>query len=279
MTKLSMKVSLGGLGCLLMLVLSPMVGADESTALRMQPVKAPLQLAAANPCAGKKNPCNPCMAKANPCNPCMAKKNPCNPCMAKANPCNPCMAKKNPCNPCGARNPCGAMSANAGEITRPVGSGRYSGRRSRLVRRGERLWNDSDLSTNGLTCNNCHMNNQAFLASFVGQYPHEVAMAKGLGIHSIQVDEMVQLCMVTPMAARPLPWESRDLAALAAYSVDVAQQNYIAAVAANPCMAKRANPCNPCRAGTNPCNPCAAKAKMTKNPCNPCARKNPCARR
>ncbi|MEE8041386.1 MAG: hypothetical protein V3T15_01170 [Pseudomonadales bacterium] len=207
----------------------------------------------------------------NPCNPCAKGMNPCNPCGAK----NPCGMAMNPC------NPCGAMKMSASEVTRPVGSQRYRGKRSGLVKQGKELWNDSSLSTNGLTCNNCHMNNQAFLASFTKQYPHEVAMAKGIGIASIQIDEMVQLCMVNPMANKPLPWDSRELAALSAYSVDVAQTNYMAAVASNPCMAKAANPCNPCGAGMNPCgakmNPCNPCAKAM-NPCNPCGMRNPCAR-
>lgn len=312
-------IALSGLVLLLLLFVSSVASADE---LRMTQVAAanPCNPCAmknpcmGNPCAAKKNPCNPCGMK-NPCNPCAAK-NPCNPCAAKnpcgmaMNPCNPCGAKnpcgmtKNPCNPCAAKNPCGmamnpcnpcgAMQTSASDLTRPVGSKRYRGERSELVKYGKELWTDTSLSTNGLSCNSCHMNNLAFLASFTKQYPHEVAMAKGMGIHSIQIDEMVQLCMVNPMANKPLPWDSRELASLSAYSVDVAQRNYVAAVAANPCMAKASNPCNPCGAAMNPCNPCAAKmnpcnpcaAKMnpcnpcaTKmNPCNPCAMQNPCAR-
>ncbi len=301
----SRSAMLGGLVVLMATLMSGALGADE---LQM------MQVAAANPCnpcganhGMTMNPCNPCGAKhemgMNPCNPCGAKHemgmNPCNPCGAKhemgMNPCNPCGAKHemgmNPCNPCGAKNPCGmamnpcnpcgAMKMSASEVTRPVGSQRYRGKRSRLVKQGKELWNDSSLSTNGLTCNNCHMNNQAFLASFTKQYPHEVAMAKGMGIASIQIDEMVQLCMVNPMANKPLPWDSRELAALSAYSVDVAQTNYMAAVASNPCMAKAANPCNPCGARMNPCgakmNPCNPCAKAM-NPCNPCGMRNPCAR-
>ena len=99
--------------------------------------QTPLQLAACNPCGGKRkgcgacNPCaakkkgcgacNPCAAKkaCSPCNPCAAKKGcgACNPCAAKkaCSPCNPCAAKKgcgacNPCNPC---NPCGGSGATA----------------------------------------------------------------------------------------------------------------------------------------------------------------------
>jgi hypothetical protein len=112
--------------------------------------QAPLQLAACNPCGGKRkgcgacNPCaarkkgcgacNPCAAKraCSPCNPCAAKNacgacNPCNPCggaaattslkcaiprLITAAACNPCAAKKtrSPCNPCAAKKGCGACN-------------------------------------------------------------------------------------------------------------------------------------------------------------------------
>jgi hypothetical protein len=261
-----------GLAGLVVGVAALMNGVAYADELRMS------QVAAANPCAmqsAAKNPCatNPCAHGMNPCNPCAAK----NPGGMAMNPCggkNPCGMSMNPCNPCGAKNPCAtamnpcnpcAARFSASDVTRPVGSKRYRDTRANLVSAGRELWNDPRLSTNGLTCNNCHMNNQAFLSSFLNQYPHEVAMAKGMGIHAIQVDEMVQLCMVNPMANEPLPWDSRELAALAAYSVDVAQQNYIAAKSANPCNphSSMANPCNPCATGMNPCNPCMA---------NPCAR-------
>lgn len=103
-----------------------------------------------------------------------------------------------------------------------------------------------------------------------------VAMAKDrASLDKITIDEMVQLCMVVPMAAKPLPWNSKELAALSAYSLEV--QKTFKPVAANPCAAK--NPCsapNPSAPKANPCgataNPCAAKGK---NPCsaNPCAPK------
>jgi len=138
-----------------------------------------------------------------------------------------------------------------------------------LVKRGERLWQDPSLSTNGLTCQTCHINHGSFLTTFSQPYPHMVAMAKDrAGLDTIHIDEMVQLCMVVPMAANPLPWNSQELAALSAYSLEV--QKTFKPVVANPCAAK-----NPCSA-TNPCapqsNPCAAKGK---NPCsaNPCVPK------
>jgi hypothetical protein len=70
------------------------------------------------------------------------------------------------------------------------------------------------------------------------------------GLKQVQADEMVQFCMVVPMAARPLPWASKELAALTAYTLEL-QKSF--KPAPNPCAMK-----NPC-AATNPCagNPCA----------------------
>ncbi len=176
-----------------------------------------LQMAAAkNPC----NPCNPCAAKKNPCNPCAAK-NPCNPCAAK-NPCNPCAAK-NPCNPCGA-NPCAAAAVDSKLVVRPHGTMLYKGDTAALVREGKKLFMDENLSTNGMACETCHADLEAFSGSFAKPFPHKVAMAfDSGGISSVSLDEMVQFCMVVPMAAKPLPWDSRELAALTAYTATLQQ--------------------------------------------------------
>lgn len=242
-------------------------------------------------------PCNPCAARdrkgsaaMNPCaaNPCAAK----NPCAA--NPCaaNPCAAK-NPCaatNPCAASaNPCaGANPCTAKAVKRPAGYTPYRGNHKDLAAKGEKLFNDTSLSSNGMSCNTCHVNGASYAPTFKEDYPHKVAMAADAGVKKIHLDEMVQLCMVTPMATEPLDWKSETLAALVAYTSDE-QTRYRATMASsgdNPCAAKNpcaANPCaakNPCAA--NPCaaNPCAAKNPCAgKNPCaaNPCAAKNPCA--
>jgi len=191
-------------------------------------------------------------AKMNPCNPC-------NPCAAKKNPCNPCAAKNTPRNPCAA-NPCGAASVDPKLVTRPKGTMLYSGNMASLVREGKKLFMDTSLSTNEMACQSCHANLDAFANSFAKAYPHKVAMAvDNSGINSVDLDEMIQFCMVVPMEAKPLPWGSRELAALTAYTASL-QQSFIA---------RGPNPCG----ASNPCNPCAAK----KNPCNPCAAKNPCA--
>jgi cytochrome c len=87
---------------------------------------------------------------------------------------------------------------------------------------GEKLFGDTKLSTNGMACASCHANQGAFQASFAKPYPHTVAMAKEqLGRKTVHLDEMIQGCMVMPMAAKPLPWDSKELAGLTAYLLTV----------------------------------------------------------
>ena len=245
--------------------MTPLSGASGDR-LSSDPSQAVL-LAAKNPCAA-----NPCATR----NPCAA-----NPCGAR----NPCAAK----NPCAARNPCAANPCAARAkvdptlITRPRGTTLSGSSRSKLLRNGERLWNDKSLSTNGLSCASCHQGNKMFQPTFAEPYPHKVAMPAAMaGKKTIALDEMVQICLVVPMAGKPLPWPSHELAALTAYTAEV-QKQYVAHLGRNPCAAKvGANPCaaNPC-AAKNPCgaNPCAAKNPCAANPCaakNPCATRNPC---
>lgn len=95
---------------------------------------------------------------------------------------------------------------------------------------GKKLFNDKSLSSNGLACATCHKDGAGYNATFAQAYPHSVQMAKNVfGINSIHLDEMVQLCMVRPMATDPLEWSSKELAALTAYMEKVQMQ-----VASNP---------------------------------------------
>lgn len=181
--------------------------------------------------------------------------NPCNPCAA-----NPC-ATKNPCavSPCAGSNPCAANPCAAGTsidlklVTRPKGTMLAKGNPADLIKEGERLFKDESLSTNGTSCISCHLNLEMFMDTFAKPYPHGVEMAKESGMDQIDLDEMIQFCILTPMEAKPLPWDSRELAALTAYTAEL-QKSFVArGGAANPCAGK-----NPCAA-----NPCAVK----KNPC------------
>lgn len=87
---------------------------------------------------------------------------------------------------------------------------------------GKALFNDTKLSSNGMSCASCHANYGAFSPSFAKPYPHTVVMARDrLGRKRVYLDEMVQACMVMPMAAKPLPWDSKALADLTAYVAEL----------------------------------------------------------
>jgi cytochrome c len=175
----------------------------------------------------------------------------------RANPCAPRSSRMNPCaakNPCAAQNPCAAamVKMNIKGVMRPANHRPYKGNSQELISYGKRLFSDPRLSSNGMSCNTCHSDNGAFQASFAQPYPHHVQMTdERAGVKAVHLDEMVQFCMVVPMAAKPLPWNSKRLAALTAYTGSL--QNGFRA--GNPCAAM--NPCaaaNPCTART----PCAA---------------------
>ncbi len=161
---------------------------------------------------------------------------------------------KNPCakNPSATKpaNPCaGKPEIDAAAIRRPSGYKPAKGDAAL----GEKLWNDTKLSSNGMSCNTCHQSHAAFMASFAKPYPHTVAMTKDkAGVKTIHLDEMIQACMVMPMATKPLAWDSKELAALTAYTLS--QQKTF-----KPGAKGAANPCAK--------NPCAMKAA------NPCAKK------
>lgn len=111
-----------------------------------------------------------------------------------------------------------AQNAAGAATVRPAG---YKPKVGDLTK-GEKLFNDKKLSTNGMACATCHANNASFSDSFAKPYPHKVAMANDdLGIKSIHLDEMIQACMVMPMQAKPLPWNSKELADLTAYVAQV----------------------------------------------------------
>ncbi len=136
-----------------------------------------------------------------------------NPCSVNANPCNPCATK----NPCAAKNPCASSSK---VITRPAGTKLMAGDQAELLAEGKKMWANTALSTNGMACQTCHQQGKAaFGASFAEPYPHTVGMVKGkFGLEQVELDEMVQFCILEPMAGKALAWDSKELAALTAYT-------------------------------------------------------------
>ncbi len=116
------------------------------------------------------------------------------------------------------------------------------------------LWNSKAIShNNSIACSSCHQNGTEMLQpDFAKPYPHFVQMAQdAAGMESITLEGMVQLCMIKPMQSKPFAWDSRQLAALTAYTAELQKKFKPVANAANPCAAR-----NPCA----PRNPCATKS-------------------
>ncbi len=104
------------------------------------------------------------------------------------------------------------------DVTRPAGVKPYSERRSSLVKLGKKLYGDKSLGTNEMACASCHEGAMGFNETFKKPYPHEVQMVKEVsGMDRISADGMVQFCLIRPMMSKPLPWDSKELAALTAY--------------------------------------------------------------
>ncbi len=137
-------------------------------------------------------------------------------------------------------------------ILRPKATNLAEGNRAQLIKQGQALFNDTKLSTNGMSCMNCHADNANFAASFTTPYPHRMAMAaEKSGVEQVRLDEAIQFCMIVPMQAKPLSWSSRELSALTAYmgELQTAVRKETAGAtgskSANPCAPKAANPCAP----------------------------------
>ena len=138
-------------------------------------------------------------------------------------------APRSGCKPRASAGACGPATADKGQcgpmipaekVTRPEGVEPYQGdSQAGLVAMGERLFKETQLSSNGLSCNSCHANQAGYADTFAEPYPHYVKMADDQGgIKEIHLDEMVQFCLLSPMAGEALPWDSKELAALTAYT-------------------------------------------------------------
>ncbi|TDO10595.1 MULTISPECIES: hypothetical protein [Halomonas] len=122
-----------------------------------------------------------------------------------------------------------AEGGDSAAVARPEGySPAYSetgDNPQQMLARGEALYYDTSLSSNGLACANCHGSNgqdMGYNSTFEQPFPHRVAMgAHQFGMSAVHADEMVQICMVVPMAAEPLEWGGEALTSLAAYVVEV----------------------------------------------------------
>lgn len=114
-----------------------------------------------------------------------------------------------------------AQSLDPEKVTQPEGTDLYQAPQAELVARGKELYGDASIGESGLSCSTCHQDYGQYKDTFKQPYPHFVNMAKAkAGLDQVNAAEMVQLCMVVPMQTDPLPWQSEELAALAAYVKD-----------------------------------------------------------
>ncbi|MBZ0137247.1 MAG: hypothetical protein K8I27_12850 [Planctomycetes bacterium] len=128
---------------------------------------------------------------------------------------------------------CAGLEVDAAKITQPDGWKPNAGGLSDadLLGKGLELWKDKSLSREGNSaCISCHSNATAlYKESFATPFPHEVAMAREkAGKPSVTAAEMVQMCMIVPMGAKPLEWDEIKLAALTR-AVEENQKDYKAA--------------------------------------------------
>lgn len=104
------------------------------------------------------------------------------------------------------------------DYTRPKKTRPFRGNHADLATLGRKLHADVGLSTNEMSCNSCHADFNGYADTFKHPYPHVVAMPKEVsGAKKVTAEQMVQFCLVRPMMAKPLPWNSKELAALTAY--------------------------------------------------------------
>ena len=111
-----------------------------------------------------------------------------------------------------------AQAIDPAQVTPPEGVTLHEGPPAELEARGAELFRDTGLSTNDMACVTCHADLAQYSDSFAEPYPHAVGMASDMaGLDRVTAAQMVQLCMMVPMAAEPLPWDGVELAALTAY--------------------------------------------------------------
>ena len=120
---------------------------------------------------------------------------------------------------CGAKcgSKCGA-AADPKLVKRPPGYRPSYPATPEAIAAGGKLFKATSLSTNGMSCASCHEGGKSYQASFAQPFPHKMAMAEQTyGVKHLHLDEAIQVCMVGPMAAKPLPWKSSELANLVAF--------------------------------------------------------------
>lgn len=90
------------------------------------------------------------------------------------------------------------------------------------VTRGEKLFADPSLGSNGMSCNSCHSNLGKGDSPLTGRtpFPKVFAMAKKMRT----LDQTVQACIVGALKGKPLAWDDARLTDLVTYVNTLYQQ-------------------------------------------------------
>jgi cytochrome c len=114
-----------------------------------------------------------------------------------------------------------AYSISPSDVTRPAGTKPFAAETAKLLELGTARHGDVTLSTNGRSCNTCHLEEDSYNPTFNKPYAHYVQSVKlKTGLDEITAEGMVQFCMISAMNAKPLPWDSETLAALTAFVLE-----------------------------------------------------------
>ncbi|MDH5649834.1 MAG: cytochrome C [Gammaproteobacteria bacterium] len=79
------------------------------------------------------------------------------------------------------------------------------------VAKGDALWHDGSLGTNGLACGNCHPDGSASNPHTWPKYQTNLGKVGTLR-------EMINWCITVPMQGKPLAYDSEDMIAMESYA-------------------------------------------------------------
>lgn len=128
-----------------------------------------------------------------------------------ANPCgmtNPCAAH----NPCGMANPCGGMNPCAASGNKTIRRDHVTDKKA-LLKRGKALWESEKLGKSGLSCMTCHDEYEKLNLDDKTPWPRNVSMTGDI----VTLDQMINYCVINPIAGEPLDPNSVDMTAMNAW--------------------------------------------------------------
>jgi len=105
-----------------------------------------------------------------------------------------------------ANNPC---SADAKKLIRPHAFNSFQ----EAVDMGRKMWHNDKLGTSGVACLSCHADFDLLNLDKRQNFPHYVKMVGDV----VTLDQMINYCMLNPMAGKEFAQDSKELTAMAAY--------------------------------------------------------------